>query len=120
MRPRRSEDPIRREIPELQPIEMRRTLVPEWCPVREVAVKKKQKTVGNGGTKAKLAESQPRPEERASPAAPAQSTMNLFDSGKESRAEADISRAVCIWSISGAANSQEANDNNNDPRGGEQ
>ena len=54
------------------------------------------------------------------PAAPAQSTMNLFDSGNESRAEADISRPVCISSVSGAANSQEANDNNNDRRGGEQ
>ena len=83
-------------------------------------LKKKQKNIGNGGAKAKPAESQPKPEETVSPAAPAQSTMNLFDSGKESRAEADISRAVCIWSISGAANSQEANDKNNDPRGGEQ
>ena len=99
---------------------MPRALVPGWYPVREVAVKKKQKTVGNGGTKAKLAEPQPKPEESVSLAAPAQSTLSLFDSGKESRAEADISRAVCFWSVSGAANSQEANDNNNDPRGGEQ
>ena len=72
-------------------------------------LKKKQKTVGNGGAKAKPAESQPTPEETVSPAAPAQSTMNLFDCGNESGAEADTSRAVCNASVPG--NSQEANNN---------
>src|SRR5574341_787093 len=52
-------------------------------------LKKKQKTVGGGGTKAKAAESQAKPEDKVSPSAPAQSTMNLFDFGNESEAEAD-------------------------------
>jgi len=77
-------------------------------------LKKKQKTVGNGGTKAKPAESQPKSEERVSPAAPAPSTMNLFDSGNESGAEAHTSRAVGNASV--PANSQEANNNNNNCR----
>jgi PRTRC genetic system protein E len=55
-------------------------------------LKKKQKT-GNGGTKAKAPESQPKPEDKASPAAPAQATMNLFDSANESGAEAETSRS---------------------------
>ena len=74
-------------------------------------LKKKQKTVGNGGTKVKPAESQPKPEETVSPVAPAQSTMNLFDCGNESGAEAHTSRAVCNASVPG--NSQEANNSNN-------
>jgi len=74
-------------------------------------LKKKQKNIGNGGAKAKPAESQPKPEETVSPAAPAQSTMNLFDCGNESGAEADTSRAVCNASVPG--NSQEANNSNN-------
>ena len=57
-------------------------------------LKKKQKTVANGGTKAKPAEPQPKPEERVSPTAPAQSTMNLFDCGNELGAEASTSQAV--------------------------
>lgn len=47
-------------------------------------LKKKQKNADNGGTKAKTPESQPKPEDKASPAAPAQATMNLFDSANES------------------------------------
>ena len=39
-------------------------------------LKKKQKTVSNGGGKVKPAESQPKLEEKVSPAVPAQSTMN--------------------------------------------
>src|SRR6516164_2386963 len=56
-------------------------------------LKKKQKTVGNGGTKPKSADFQPKPEAKVSPAAPAQSTMNLFGCGNESGAEAHTSRA---------------------------
>ena len=82
-------------------------------------LKKKQKTVANGGTKAKPAEPQPKPEESVSPTAPAQSTMNLFDCGNESGANADTSQAVCNPSIPGAANRQEANNDNNN-YGGEQ
>ena len=74
-------------------------------------LKKKQKNIGNGGAKAKPAESQPNSEQKVSPAAPAQSTMNLFDSSNESGTEADPSRAVCNASVPGAANSQEANNN---------
>ena len=72
-------------------------------------LKMKQKTAGNGGTKAKAAECQQKPEEKVSSAAPAQSTMNLFDAaGAEAR-----SRAVGNASVPSAANSQEANTNNN-------
>ena len=69
-------------------------------------LKKKQKTVGNGGNKA--AESQPKPEEKVSPTAPAQSTMNLFDSAAEPAAEAG-------WRLDdpSVANGQEANCSNN-------
>ena len=80
-------------------------------------LKKKQKTAGNGGSKAKVAESDHKPEEKVSPAAPAQSTMNLFDSTAEVGAEAD-SRAVGNPSVVGSANnnssssSQEANNEN--------
>jgi PRTRC genetic system protein E len=76
-------------------------------------LKKKQKTVGNGGSKVKAAESQPKPEDKVSPAARAQSTMNLFDSANESGAEADTTRAVGNASVPGAANSQDASSNNN-------
>ena len=81
--------------------------------VRE-ELKKKQKTAGNSGTKAKAPESQP--EVKASRAAPAQTTMNLFDSANESGAEADTSRSNA--SIPDAGCSPEAdNDNiNNDCR----
>jgi PRTRC genetic system protein E len=75
-------------------------------------IKKKQKTVGNGGSKIKPLESEPKPEEKASPTAPAQSTMNLFDSMNGSGAETD-SGAIGNPSVPGAANSQEANSNNN-------
>src|ERR1051325_4454545 len=74
---------------------------------------RKQKTVGNGGSKVKAAESQPKPEDKVSPAARAQSTMNLFDSANESGAEADTTRAVGNASVPGAANSQDASSNNN-------
>ena len=74
-------------------------------------LKKKQKT-GNGGTKAKAPESQPKPEDKASPAAPAQATMNLFDSANESGAEAG-SCAVGNGSVPDASNGQEANSSNN-------
>ena len=56
-------------------------------------LKKKQKTAGNGGSKAKTAESQPKPEEKTSPAAPAQSTMNLFDSSAEVEASSAVGSA---------------------------
>ena len=83
-------------------------------------LKKKQKTVGNGGSKVKPAESQPKPEEKAPPGAPAQSTMNLFDSMNGSTADTD-SRAVDNASVPGAATRQEANgnNNNNNNNGGE-
>jgi PRTRC genetic system protein E len=77
-------------------------------------LKKKQKTVGNGGSQAKPADVQPKPEEKLSPAEPAQSTMNLFDSGNEPGAEVDTSQAVCNPSVRGI--SQEANNNNNNCR----
>lgn len=74
-------------------------------------LKKKQKTVSNGGAKAKTPESQPKSEERASPAAPAQANMNLFDSANESRAEAGTSRSNA--SIPDVGCSPEADNNNN-------
>ena len=83
-------------------------------------LKQKRKTVGNGGAKAKAPESQPKPEEKASPAATAQSTMNLFDSSNETGAEANTSRTVDNASVAGVGNSQEANSNNNNNVGGEQ
>ena len=57
-------------------------------------LKKKQKTAGNGGSKVKPPEPQLKPEEKVSSAAPAQSTMNLFDSSAESSAEMEASRAL--------------------------
>jgi hypothetical protein len=82
-------------------------------------LKKKQKTVGNGGNKAKAAESQPKPEDKPSPASPAQSTMNLFDSATEPAAEAGS--RLDDPSVRGVANGQEANssNNNNNNDGGE-
>ena len=74
-------------------------------------LKKKQKTVGNGGSKVKAAESLPKPEEKVSPARPAQSTMNLFDAATEPGGEAS-SRAVGNASVPSLANSREANSNN--------
>jgi PRTRC genetic system protein E len=74
-------------------------------------LKKKQKTFGNAGTKAKPAESS-KPEEKVSPAAaPPQSTMNLFDCVNESGGEPYISPAVCNASV--PSNSQGVNNNNN-------
>ncbi len=70
-------------------------------------LKKKQKTVGNGGSKVKPAESQPKPEEKTSLAAPAQSSMNLFDSATEPGAEA-VSCAVGNASVPNASNGREA------------
>jgi len=75
-------------------------------------LKKKQKTVGNGGTKVKPAESQPKRDEKVSPTELTQSTMNLFDSMNGSTADTD-SRAVDNASVPGAATRQEANGNNN-------
>ena len=72
-------------------------------------LKKKQKTVGNGGGKVKPAESQSKPEEKAPAAAPAQSTMNLFDSATEPATVAEPGNP----SVRRAANGQEANSNNN-------
>jgi len=74
-------------------------------------LKKKQKTVGNGGNKVKAAESQPKPEDKPSPASPAQSTMNLFDSAAEPAAEAGS--RLDDPSVRGVANGQEVNSNNN-------
>ena len=74
-------------------------------------LKKKQKTVGNGGGKVKAAESQSKPEEKVSLAPPAQSTMNLFDSAAEPAAEAGP--RLDNPSV-GAANGQETNSNYND------
>ena len=53
-------------------------------------LKRKQKTTGSGGNKVRPPEPQPKPDEKVRPAAPAQSTMNLFDSS----AEAEVSGAV--------------------------
>ncbi len=84
-------------------------------------LKKKQKTVGNGGTKAKAAECQPEPEEKVAPAAPIQSTMNLFESSNESGAGADTLRTVSNASVPVVANSDEINKNNDHHHmGGEQ
>jgi len=72
-------------------------------------LKKKQKTVGNGGSKAKPADAQSKPEKKLSPAPPPPSIMNLFDSGNESEAEGATSRAVCNGSAPMAANVEETN-----------
>ena len=77
-------------------------------------LKKKQKTVGNGGSKVKPAESQPKPEEKVSLAPPAQSTMNLFDSAAEPAAEAGS--RLDNPPVRDAANGQETNSNNNNCR----
>ena len=74
-------------------------------------LKKKQKTVGNGGSKVKPAESQPKPEEKVSLARPAQSTMNLFDSAAEPAAE--TGSRLDNPPVRDAANGQETNSNNN-------
>ena len=73
-------------------------------------LKKKQKTVGNGGNKVKAAESQPKPEDKPSPASPAQSTMNLFDSAAESAAAAGA--RLDNPCVRDAANGPETNNNN--------
>ena len=54
-------------------------------------LKKKQKTVGNGGSKGKTPEPTPKPDDKASSVAPPPSTMNLFDSTSESTAQLDTS-----------------------------
>jgi hypothetical protein len=74
-------------------------------------LKKKQKTVGNGGNKVKAAEAQPKPEDKPSPASPAQSTMNLFDSAAEPAAEPGS--RLDDPSVRGVANGREANNSNN-------
>lgn len=78
-------------------------------------LKKKQKTVGNGGSKVKPAESQPKPEEKVSLAPPAQSTMNLFDSAAEPAAEAGS--RLDNPPVRDAANGRETNSNNNNNNG---
>jgi PRTRC genetic system protein E len=81
-------------------------------------LKKKQKTVGNGGSKGKLADVQQKAEEKPSPAASTQSTMNLFDSGNEPGAEVDTSRAVCNAPVASAANVEPTNNSSNNDGGG--
>ncbi len=79
-------------------------------------LKKKQKTVGNGGTKAKAPECQPEPEKV--PSAAAKSSMNLFESNNESGFEADRARTVGGSSVPGGRDQQQANESSNNNNGG--
>jgi hypothetical protein len=77
-------------------------------------LKKKQKT-DNGGTKAKAPESQPKPEDKASPAAPALATMNLFDSANESelrRRPRAAMRPSPIWGVARRRTTTTTHNNN--------
>ena len=72
-------------------------------------LKKKQKTVGNGGVKAKAPESEPKVEEKTPLAAPVASTMNLFESTADPAPQVETPSQ----SRANATRVDMANDNNN-------
>jgi PRTRC genetic system protein E len=78
-------------------------------------LKKKQKTVGNGGAKAKAPESEPKVDEKAPSAAPVPSTMSLF----ESTADPGPQVEATSQSSANSTTVDMANGNNNNNVGGE-
>jgi PRTRC genetic system protein E len=82
-------------------------------------LKKKQKTVGNGGAKAKTPDAKPTEEEKAV-APPAQSPMmSLFDTPAEPEVQPGT-RSDSQDAPQGSSNDDDNNNNNNNNPGGEQ